>query len=88
MKLKLDENLPESLLAPLRALGHDTENVRLEGLTGRPDAEVWQGAQSGGFFLITQDLDFSDIRKLHRALMLVCSCFACGFLGGRPWPAE
>ena len=33
MKLKLDENLPESLIETLRASGHDVDNVR---------SEVWQ----------------------------------------------
>lgn len=30
MKVKLDENLPESLLPTLRSLGHDVDNVRVE----------------------------------------------------------
>jgi len=63
MKIKLDENLPESLLPSLRELGHEADNVRLEGLAGRPNTDVWQAAQAGGHFLITQDLDFSDLRK-------------------------
>lgn len=33
MKLKLDENLPESLLATLGALGHDVDNMRVPGAT-------------------------------------------------------
>ncbi len=75
MKLKLDENLPESLVAALSALGHEVDNVRLEGLAGRPDPDVWQAAQQAGRFLITQDLDFSDLRKFspgtHQGLMSV-----------------
>ncbi len=75
MKLKLDENLPESLRATLAALGHDVDNVRLEGLRGQVEAEVWQAAQTTERFFITQDLDFSDLRKFspgsHHGLMLV-----------------
>jgi predicted nuclease of predicted toxin-antitoxin system len=75
MKLKLDENLPESLIQELERLGHDVDNVRLEGLGGGDDARVWQAAQESGRFLITQDLDFSDIRRFapgtHHGLMLV-----------------
>ncbi len=75
MRIKLDENLPESLLASLAALGHDVDNVRLEGLAGRTDPDVWEAAQSGSRFLITQDLDFSDIRNFapgtHHGLLLV-----------------
>ncbi len=75
MKVKLDENLPESLLPTLRALAHDVDNVRVEGLSGHADADVWQAAQTTRRFLITQDLGFSDIRQFspgtHHGLMLV-----------------
>lgn len=75
MKIKLDENLPETLVAKLIGHGHDVDNVRLEKITGQPDAAVWQAAQTAGRFFITQDLDFSDIRQFapgtHHGLMLV-----------------
>src|SRR5262245_10436776 len=75
MKLKLDENLPEALLHKLAELGHDVDNVRLEGMSGKSDPDVWQAAQGANRFLITQDLDFSDIRHYapgsHHGLMLV-----------------
>jgi predicted nuclease of predicted toxin-antitoxin system len=75
MKFKLDENLPESLVAELAALGHDVDNVRQEGLAGYNDPEVWAAAQAVGRFLITQDLDFSDVRRFqpgtHHGLLLV-----------------
>jgi len=75
MKLKLDENLPESLLPALARLGHDTDTVRGEHLAGRDDADIWRAAQRAGRFLITQDLDFSDLRRFapgtHGGLMLV-----------------
>jgi len=49
--------------------------VRLEGLAGKDDPAVWQAAQESGRFLITQDLDFSDVRRFapgtHRGLLLV-----------------
>ena len=61
--------------ASLAALGHDVDNVRLEGIAGGADPAVWQAAQSGSRLLITQDLDFSDIRKFapgtHHGLLLV-----------------
>lgn len=53
MKVKLDENLPESLLHALSTLGHDVDNVRLEGITGQSDPNVWQATQDSGRFLIT-----------------------------------
>ncbi|MDR3403552.1 MAG: DUF5615 family PIN-like protein [Chthoniobacter sp.] len=63
------------LIGVLSDLGHDVDNVRLEGLAGKDDATVWQAAQEAGRFLITQDLDFSDIRRFapgtHHGLLLV-----------------
>jgi len=75
MKLKLDENLPESLLPALSNLGHDVDNIRSENLIGREDSDVWQAAQNAGRLFITQDLDFSDIRRFapgtHHGLILI-----------------
>ncbi len=75
MNIKLDESIPAELAEALQRLGHDVDNVHGEGLEGRPDASIWQAAQRGQRFLITQDLDFSDIRQFvpgtHPGLMLV-----------------
>jgi predicted nuclease of predicted toxin-antitoxin system len=75
MRIKLDENIPVSLVTALDALGHDVDSVTQEGLTGKPDPDVWSGAQGCGRFLITQDLDFSDLRRYapetHHGLLLV-----------------
>ena len=75
MKIKLDENLPESLLQTLSFSGHDVDNVRTENIVGESDSNVWKAAQKSGRFLVTQDLDFSDIREFapgsHHGLMLV-----------------
>ena len=62
MKLKLDENIPKQLSHRLGQLGHDVDTVDAEGLTGKDDPAVWAGAQRASRFLVTQDLDFSDIR--------------------------
>lgn len=53
MKIKLDENLPSSLVADLSALGHDVDTAPAEGLTGCPDPDVWRAAQTAERFLIT-----------------------------------
>lgn len=37
MKITLDENLPERLVAVLAGLGHDVDTVSAEKLTGRVD---------------------------------------------------
>lgn len=75
MRLKLDENLPVSLVTTLAALGHDVDTVPDERIAGCDDAVVWQYAQSGSRFLVTQDLDFSDIRRYapgtHSGVLLV-----------------
>jgi hypothetical protein len=75
MRIKLDENLPESLLGSLASQGHDVDNVRMEGLNGRPDRDVWQSAQASQRYLITQDMDFSNMKKFmpgtHHGLLLL-----------------
>jgi predicted nuclease of predicted toxin-antitoxin system len=75
LNIKLDENLPERLVSGLVQLGHDVDTVRAENLAGQTDEQVWQAAQSANRFLITQDLDFSDMRLYtpgtHAGLLLV-----------------
>jgi len=75
MRAKLDENLPLRLAATLDGLGHDVQSVYSAGLGGVTDKRVWTVAQDEGRFLITQDLDFSDIRRFrpgsHEGIMLV-----------------
>jgi predicted nuclease of predicted toxin-antitoxin system len=75
MKIKLDENLPLRLAAVLRESGHDVHTTHQEGLGGRPDREIWETAQKESRFLITQDLDFSDLRQFapgtHSGILLV-----------------
>ena len=57
MKIKLDENLPESLLPALQALGHDADNVRSEGIEGQDDDVVWRAAENRSDLLIFEALD-------------------------------
>lgn len=75
MKIKLDENLPLALVDILEARGHDVDTVPGEGLSGRSDPEVWRAAQEAARFLVTQDLDFSDVRRYepgtHHGLLLI-----------------
>jgi hypothetical protein len=75
MKIKLDENMPAGLAEILVRLGHDVETVPQEGLAGCSDPDIWSSAQREGRFLITQDLDFSDIHRFspgtHHGLLLV-----------------
>jgi len=75
MKVKLDEKLPLQIALDLRARTHDVQTVGEEGLSGLPDADVWQATQREGHILITQDLDFSDTRKFqpgtHHGIVLI-----------------
>ena len=75
MKVKLDENIPVRLADDLIRLGHDVDTVASEGMKGKPDADVWKAAQREARYLITQDLDFSDVRRFkpgtHAGLLLV-----------------
>jgi len=73
MKMKLDENLPLSLVSILKAFGHDAETTQEEGLQGCPDDQIWEAAQEESRFLVTQDLDFSDFRRFAPG-------FHCGVL--------
>jgi hypothetical protein len=75
VRIKLDENLPYRLVPLLADMGHDVDTVFDEHLTGRDDGAVWDAAQTEQRFLITQDLDFSDLRRYapgtHHGLLLV-----------------
>jgi predicted nuclease of predicted toxin-antitoxin system len=63
MMLKLDECLPVECANLLTARGHGVETVPQEGLQGEPDESIWSAAQKEQRFLVTTDLDFSDIRR-------------------------
>lgn len=75
MKIKLDENLPLRLATLLKDLGHDVHTVHDERLVGRADSEIWRASLNESRFLITQDLDFADLRRFapgtHHGILLV-----------------
>src|SRR5688572_17247462 len=75
MKIKLDENLPTDLVPLLTAFQHDVHTVHGESLVGQADHVVFAAAVAEARLLITQDLDFSDIRKFgpgtHPGIILV-----------------
>jgi predicted nuclease of predicted toxin-antitoxin system len=75
MKVKLDENLPADLTVLLKDLGHDVHTTPEERLAGCPDGDIWAATQRESRFLITQDLDFSDLRQFapgsHHGILLV-----------------
>ena len=63
MKLKLDEDLPSELADLLSAAGHDVHTVPGESLVGREDGAIFRAPAGEGLLLLTQDLDFSDVRR-------------------------
>ena len=75
MRFKLDENLPGLLIEVLREHGHGADTSPEEGLAGCRDDELWETVVKTGRFLLTQDLDFSDVRKFvpgtHPGLLLI-----------------
>ena len=75
MNITLDEHVPERLVSVPGDFGHEVDTVRAEQLSSRDDAAIWSVAQSVGCFLITQDLDFSDVRRYtpgtHAGLLLM-----------------
>jgi len=75
VKVKLDENIPVSLVEALTLLGHDVHTVIGQGLTGRTGREIWKQCLLEDRLLITQDLDFSNSRKFepgsHAGIVLV-----------------
>jgi len=72
VKLKLDENIPQSAAM---TLGYDVDTVLDEQRGGRSDEDVWAAAQAEDRFLVTHDLDFSDTRKFepgkHAGVLIV-----------------
>jgi predicted nuclease of predicted toxin-antitoxin system len=65
-----------SALQPLlKDLGHDVHTQHDELLLGHADGEIWEATQKESRFLITQDLDFSDLRQFapgsHYGILLV-----------------
>jgi predicted nuclease of predicted toxin-antitoxin system len=73
--VKLDENLGRSPLELVRSYGYDTESVHTQGLSGASDATLWSRVVAEGRFLITLDLDFSDVRRFepgtHPGVLLI-----------------
>lgn len=73
--IKIDECLPRECADLLVMNGHDVETVHQEGLQGSTDGEIWNAAQTEKRFLVTTDLDFSDVRRYkpgeHAGILLL-----------------
>ncbi|MFL6192955.1 MAG: DUF5615 family PIN-like protein [Thermoanaerobaculia bacterium] len=73
--VKLDENLSRLHVQFLRGLGYEADRVHDQGLSGASDEIVWKRVCAEGRFLITLDLDFSDVRRFepgtHPGILLI-----------------
>lgn len=63
MRFLIDANLPRSVVAVLRSLGHDVEFARDIGLAAAPDQDIAARAKLTAAVLLTRDLDFANIRQ-------------------------
>ena len=68
MLVKLDENLPILLKHVFTESGHDAATVADEGIGGATDAEVASACLIEDRVLVTQDLDFANIRTYPPSL--------------------
>jgi predicted nuclease of predicted toxin-antitoxin system len=57
-----DEDMSVTVARVLRDAGHEAIHVREAGMQGASDSEVFLFAQGRNAILVTEDLDFSDIR--------------------------
>ena len=62
MRFKLDENLPLQLKRLFTESGHDAVTVLDQGIGGATDSEVASVCLAEERVLVTQDLDFADIK--------------------------
>ena len=65
VRLLLDENLSERLMLALAPQFADSRHVRLIGLGGASDTQIWAQARMDGDVLVTKDEDFIAFSVLH-----------------------
>ncbi|HEX5011129.1 MAG TPA: DUF5615 family PIN-like protein [Planctomycetota bacterium] len=63
MRIKTDENIPDTIVAMLREDGQDVTSVRVQELTGIGDSQLSRICQAEARALMSLDLEFADIRK-------------------------
>ena len=65
MKLLFDQNLSRKLVARLQDLYPNSSHVQFHKLAEVTDTEVWNFAKENGFYIVTQDADFSERSRLY-----------------------
>lgn len=63
VRFKLDENIPQDVVALFHAAGQEVDTALDEKLGGEPDSRIFEICQIEGRILVTLDLDFADIRQ-------------------------
>lgn len=61
LRFLVDESLPRAVTRVLVGAGHDVPDGRDGGLRGAPDTAVMARAIAEGRFLVSADLDFSNV---------------------------
>jgi predicted nuclease of predicted toxin-antitoxin system len=72
VRIKLDENLPDSVIDVLAGAGHDLDTVRDEGLRAAKDPAVLAGTTAHSRLLVTLDRGLGNIRTYRPAPMPAC----------------
>ncbi|HMA36374.1 MAG TPA: DUF5615 family PIN-like protein [Chloroflexia bacterium] len=67
MRFKLDENFGTRTQQVFQAQGHDVQTVRMEGLQGSPDQQIYAVCAVEQRCLVTLDLDFADVTRFPPA---------------------
>jgi predicted nuclease of predicted toxin-antitoxin system len=65
VRVKLDENLGNSIAELLRRAGHDTTTVREQNLAGATDENIFGVCKSEDRALITLDRDFGQVQRFQ-----------------------
>ena len=67
MKLLLDENLSDRIVAQILDLYPGSSHVKAHSLTKTDDAVIWSFAQQHGFAIVSKDADFHQRSLLYGA---------------------
>ena len=61
--VKFDEDLSPMVVEPVRRAGFTVATVVDQGWSGLKDQELWSRVVAEGFFFVTADKGFADIRS-------------------------
>ncbi len=61
--IKVDEDLPRSVVLFLRQHGYAAYGVHEQGMSGWKDESLWRAVQDEGMLLLTADKGFGDVRR-------------------------